>query len=170
MLTWFHRIDAALTFLERTTVALLLLVAVVILVADVALRAVFGIALSWAAELTRYAIVWLVFIGGAIGARSGAHISIDVLGAILPPRAAHRLVQVAALIAAGTTAMVAWYGWMLVGQMRQFGQTSASLEWPMWVVYLAIPVGCCLMTLRFIQNAVFLSEDARRLSVAQSTA
>lgn len=170
MLTWLYRIDATLTFMERTTVALLLLVAVGILVADVALRAFFGVALAWAAELTRYAIVWLVFIGGAIGARSGAHISIDLLGTILPARAAHRLVQVAAMIAAGTTAMIAWYGWTLVGQMRQFGQTSASLEWPMWVVYLAIPIGCGLMTLRFIQNAVFLSEDARRLSVAQSTA
>lgn len=170
MLKWLHRVDALLTFMERATVVLLLLVAVLILVADVALRAFFGIALSWSAELTRYAIVWLVFVGGSIGARSGAHISIDLLGAILPLRAAHRLVQVAALIAATTTAMLAWYGWQLVGQMRQFGQTSASLEWPMWVVYLAIPVGCCLMTLRFVQNAVFLSEDARRLSVAQNTA
>jgi len=170
MLTCLYRIDATLTFLERATVAFLLLAAVVILVADVALRAFFGIALAWAAELTRYAIVWLVFIGGAIGARSGAHISIDVLGAILPPRSAHRLVQIAALIAACTTAMVALYGWILVGQMKQFGQTSASLEWPMWVVYLAIPIGCALMSVRFIQNAVFLSEDARRLSVAQSTA
>lgn len=170
MLTWLYRIDAALTLLERTIVALLLLIAVAILVADVVLRAFLGIALSWAAELTRFAIVWLVFIGGAIGARSGAHISIDVLGAILPPKAAHRMVQIAALIAAATTAMVAWYGWILVGQMRQFGQTSASLEWPMWAVYLAVPFGCTLMTLRFVQNAVLLSEDTRRLSVAKSTA
>ena len=170
MRKWRELIDAALTFLERTTVALLLLVAVVILVADVALRAFFGLALAWAAELTRYAIVWLVFIGGAIGARSGAHISIDVLGAVLPPRMAHRLAQFAALIAAGTTAMLAWYGWTLVSQMKQFGQTSASLEWPMWVVYLAIPTGCTLMSVRFIQNAFFLSKDARRLTAAQSTA
>jgi C4-dicarboxylate transporter DctQ subunit len=170
MLKWIYKIDAFLTVLERTTVALLLLVAVLILVGDVALRAVFGISLAWAAELTRYAIVLLVFIGGSIGARSGAHISIDVLGAMLPPKPAQRLAQIAALIAAGTTAMAAWYGWTLVVQMRQFGQTSPSLEWPMWIVYLAIPVGCTLMSLRFVQNALFLSEDIRRLSAAQSAA
>ena len=75
MRKWLELIDAALTFLERTTVALLLLVAVVILVADVALRAFFGLALAWAAELTRDAIVWLVFIGGATGRLSEAQFS-----------------------------------------------------------------------------------------------
>jgi C4-dicarboxylate transporter DctQ subunit len=170
MLKWLRSLDTAVIFLERFTVAALMIVAVIILVADVALRAIFGIALAWAAELTRYSIVWLVFIGGAIGARSGAHISIDVLGAVLPSRMAHRLAQVAALIAAFTTALLAWYGWALVLQMRQFGQTSPSLEWPMWVIYLAIPTGCTLMTVRFVQNAFLLSQDARRLTSAASTA
>ncbi len=170
MMKWLYRVDVCLTAVERTTVAIILLVAVTILVADVALRASVGVALAWAAELTRYGIVWLVLIGGAIGARSGAHISIDVLGALLPPKAAHRLAQIAALIAAGTTAMLTWYGWSLVSQMKRFGQTSASLEWPMWIIYLAIPIGCALMTLRFVQSALFLSEDVRRLNTAQSTA
>jgi C4-dicarboxylate transporter DctQ subunit len=165
-----RNVDKILTFLEKAVVSTLLLVAVAILVIDIALRTLFGIALAWSAELTRYSIVWLVFIGGAIGARSGAHISIDALGAVLTPYHAKRLAQAAALLAAATTMLVAWFGWKLVVQMKQFGQTSASLEVPMWAVYLAIPVGCMLMSLRFVQNAFFMSADARHLTVAQSTA
>jgi C4-dicarboxylate transporter, DctQ subunit len=170
LLNLLHKADRILTVLEKATVAALLLAAVAVLVADVALRSIFGVALAWAAELTRYSIVWLVFVGGAIGARSGAHISIDALGIMMSPDYAQRLAQVASLIASATTLLVAWFGWKLVGQMKQFGQTSASLEVPMWAVYLAIPVGCMLMSLRFLQNAFSISTDAQRLSVAQSTA
>jgi C4-dicarboxylate transporter DctQ subunit len=31
------------------------------------------------------------------------------------------------------------------------GQVSPDLEWPMWVVYLCIPLGSALMCYRFLQ-------------------
>ena len=45
------------------------------------------------------------------------------------------------------------FGASFVGQMWHTGQQSNDLEAPMWIVYLAIPLGSSLMCFRFLQVA-----------------
>ncbi|MFK7860078.1 MAG: TRAP transporter small permease [Granulosicoccus sp.] len=162
------RLDAMLTRLERTAVGVLMSVAVIVLAADIAGRTLFNLSISWAAELTRYSIVWMVMIGASITARTGAHISIDALSEVLPERVSIVVIRAGSAIAALTCAAMAWYSTSLVMQMTQFGQRSPALEWPMWVVYLAMPVGFGLMSLRFVQSGAAVSLEQRRLDLAKS--
>ena len=46
---------------------------------QVVLRYVFNYSLSWGEEVTRYAIVWMSFVGAGMGIRKGAHICVDLL-------------------------------------------------------------------------------------------
>jgi C4-dicarboxylate transporter, DctQ subunit len=167
---FFTKIDRGLSWCEKMMAATLLLVSVGLIVGDVVLRAGFSYALSWAGEATRFAIIWLVFIAGSIGARSSAHISIDFLAETLPPRMAYRVAQSAAVISSLTSGLVAWFGLSLAVQMQKFGQVSPSLEMPMWVIYLSVPVGAALMSLRFLQSAVSVNLAAARTQTALSAA
>jgi C4-dicarboxylate transporter DctQ subunit len=158
-----RRIDEATRCLEHMIAGGLLIVAVVVILVDILLRAAFSYALPWAGEATRYAIIWLVFVAGGIGARDGAHISIDFLAEIVPRRLAIHIARIAALLSAFTCALLAWFGFDLTLQMRTFGQTSPSLEWPMWIIYMSVPIGCALMSVRFLQSVfdVAARDDAR---------
>ena len=49
------------------------------------------------------------------------------------------------------TAILVWIGTDFVWHVRQGGQTSPDLEWPMWIIYLAVPLGSALMCFRVIQ-------------------
>ena len=98
--------DRGLEFLERAAIVLLFLVSVSVLILDIVLRSTVGVSFAWAPELTRYAIVWLVFIGASVGARSGAHISIDLFSEVLSERHARWLLQGAAAIS-----VLAWATW-----------------------------------------------------------
>ena len=49
------------------------------------------------------------------------------------------------------TAIVAWIGADFVYHIWLGKQVSADLEMPMWIVYLAVPLGSTLMCFRFIQ-------------------
>jgi len=51
--------------------------------------------------------------------------------------------------------MIATFGGSFVAEMFKTGQQSNDLEAPMWIVYLAIPVGSGLMCFRFLQVAWF---------------
>ena len=109
--------------------------------------------LSWAQELCIYMFIWMAKFGAAYGVRTGIHVGVDVLVNMLPAGSRRRVVTFSLLCGALFTAIVAAFGASFVSQMWQTGQQSNDLEAPMWIVYLAIPLGSGLMCFRFLQVA-----------------
>ena len=72
-----------------------------------------------------------------------------------------QVILFALLCGAFFTGMIATFGGSFVGEMFKTGQQSNDLEAPMWIVYLAIPLGSGLMCFRFLQVAWSLLLDRR---------
>ncbi len=109
--------------------------------------------LSWAQELCIYMFIWMAKFGAAYGVRTGIHVGVDVLVNILPAGSRRRVITFSLLCGALFTGIVAGFGASFVSQMWHTGQQSNDLEAPMWIVYLAIPLGSGLMCFRFLQVA-----------------
>ena len=109
--------------------------------------------LSWAQELCIYMFIWMAKFGAAYGVRTGIHVGVDVLVNMLPAGSRRRVITFSLLCGALFTAIVAAFGASFVAQMWLTGQQSNDLEAPMWIVYLAIPLGSALMCFRFLQVA-----------------
>jgi C4-dicarboxylate transporter DctM subunit len=107
--------------------------------------------LSWAQELCIYMFIWMAKFGAAYGVRTGIHVGVDVLVNMLPGGSRKRVITFGLLCGALFTGTVAGFGAAFVSQMWQTGQQSNDLEAPMWIVYLAIPLGSGLMCFRFLQ-------------------
>ncbi len=164
----FTLIDYAFGKLEVVCVSCLLVLSVVVILTDICSRVVFGVSVSWAPELARYAIIWMVFIGGSIAARKGAHISIDIALEVLPEKLGRTVLLASSLIAATTCAIISYLGVKLVSQMVMFSQKSPSLEISMWMVYLIIPIAFAMMSVRFAQAGFAKKMDERRINLATS--
>jgi len=120
-------------------------------------RSVRGLNLLWAQELCIYLFVWMAKFGAAYGVRIGIHAGVDVLSARVSEANRRRLTIISLLAGALFTAIVVWIGSRFVWGVALNGTVSADLEVPMWIVYLAVPIGSALMCLRFLQVlAVFL--------------
>jgi C4-dicarboxylate transporter DctM subunit len=121
------------------------------------LRAIYtwlaGLDISWAQELCIYMFIWMAKFGAAYGVRTGIHVGVDLLVNLLPPQSRKRVILFALLCGAFFTAAIATFGASFVGQMFETGQKSNDLEWPMWFIYSAIPLGSGLMCFRFLQVA-----------------
>ena len=78
----------------------------------------------------------------------------DVIVNLLPPEKRKRVILFAIACGAFFTAVVAAFGITFVAQMYATGQQSYDLEWPMWAIYLAIPVGSALMSFRTPMRAL----------------
>lgn len=129
---------------------------------DVILR-LFGTAITWAGEGTRYIIVWLSFVGGSLCAKHGEHVGIDLLVQVTPPALTKIIITVAQFFAAIFNFIFVYYGWLLAYSTMKTGQISTGIMAPMWIVYMAVPVGCLLMGIRFLQRAIITlktEEDA----------
>jgi len=109
--------------------------------------------LSWAQELCIYMFIWMAKFGAAYGVRTGIHVGVDVLVNLLPPASRNRVILFAIACGAFFTAVIAAFGVTFVGEMYATGQQSNDLEAPMWIVYLAVPLGSGLMCFRFLQVA-----------------
>jgi C4-dicarboxylate transporter DctQ subunit len=120
-------------------------------------KAVFGLLnsvdLTWAQEVCVYMFVWMAKFGAAYGVRTGIHVGVDVaLNRLNTP--SERIVVLFGLMAGAVfTFIVGTLGARFVWHMAHTEQVSPDLEIPMWIVYLAVPLGSYLMCFRFLQVA-----------------
>jgi C4-dicarboxylate transporter DctQ subunit len=113
--------------------------------------ALIKIHLSWAQELCIYMFVWMAKFGAAYGVRTGIHVGVDVLINRMDGKWRNRFVVFGLLAGALFTGIVGTLGADFVWEIGHTDQTSADLEMPMWIVYLAVPLGSWLMCFRFLQ-------------------
>jgi len=109
--------------------------------------------LTWAQEVCIYLFVWMAKFGAAYGVRTGIHVGVDILLNALPKDTRYYFILFGLLAGALFTAIVGSLGAHFVWHMAHTEQTSPDLEIPMWIVYLAIPLGSYLMCFRFLQVA-----------------
>ena len=109
--------------------------------------------LSWAQELCIYMFIWMAKFGAAYGVRTGIHVGVDLLVNRVPARSRKQVILFSLLCGAFFTGMIATFGGSFVTEMFRTGEQSNDLEAPMWIVYLAIPLGSGLMCFRFLQVA-----------------
>jgi TRAP-type transport system small permease protein len=146
---------AVMTLLERTTVAvaLLLLVAMVFTTgAQVASRYVLNLPLVWTEETGRHLMIWMVFLSSTVVYRRRQHIAIDLIGNRLGPRGRAAASIFVTLVLALFFGLMVRYGWELTA--RTMGQRSSALRYPMGYAYAALPVGGALLLLYAIENVV----------------
>jgi TRAP-type C4-dicarboxylate transport system permease small subunit len=109
-----------------------------------------SINLSWAQELATYMFVWMAKFGAALGVRTGIHVGVDVFVKKLTPAARKPVIVFALLCGALFTGVIGTLGAIYVYELDP-DQVSPELEWPSWMIYLAIPLGSYLMCFRFLQ-------------------
>ena len=117
------------------------------------IRLLQNINLTWAQELTIYLFVWMAKFGAAYGVRTGIHVGVDVLITRLSPQRRKPIVLFGLLCGALFTFIIGTLGATFVWEIAHTEQVSADLELPMWLVYLAVPLGSYLMCFRFLQVA-----------------
>lgn len=107
--------------------------------------------LGWAQELCIFMFIWMAKFGAAYGVRTGIHVGVDVIINRMDTKLRNRFIVFGLLAGALFTGVVGTLGVNFVWHLSEFEQTTPDLEWPSWIVYLAIPLGSYLMCFRFLQ-------------------
>ena len=124
----------------EVAVASLLAAVVVIVLIEITARYFLKISLSWPEELARYTLVWLTFVGAAVGVATRRMIVTQAFTALLPKPVRHWLRIATTLLGLAAIGITLWA--MIPLQFGPAGRTASSatgiqLKW----VYLALPVG-----------------------------
>lgn len=161
--TAMDRVNAVATIL----VAVLLAIVALAVMGQVTVRFVltaFGINLSapWTEELARYTLIWMVFLGAAIGVRHARMIALEFgirklpAGVGVPVRYAVMVMSIAFF------GLLFWVGldFLELGRSERSPVLGITRDW----VYLAMPVGMVLMilnSLALIAETILAGRDIR---------
>jgi C4-dicarboxylate transporter DctQ subunit len=157
-------LNRALNHLEEWLISSFMAAATLVAFSAVALRYTTGGGISWAQELTIYLFIWMAKFGAAYGVRTGIHIGVDFVVNAARPSIKRLLVIAAMLLGVIFTGVIAFFGARWVVFIHGTGQVSPDLEWPMWIIYLAIPLGSGLMCYRFVQALALFLKTGQILS------
>lgn len=157
-----RKVNKVLNYFEEYLAVTTLIFTSLLVFAQVILRYLFNYSLHWSEEVARYLIVWFIFIGSSIAVREKAHATVDAVLIILPNTMKKIFAILANMIAMIFCVVIIISGCKSILNVMQYGSVTPSLGMPMFIPYLAIPIGGGLMFIRFLQ--IFI-DDIRSLKV-----
>ncbi|MEK3886136.1 TRAP transporter small permease [Bacillus sp. FSL K6-3431] len=146
-----RKANKILDYLEEYVAVSTLIFTSLLVFTQVVLRYLFNYSLHWSEEVARYLIVWFIFIGSSIAVREKAHAAVDAVVIYLPSIFKKIFSILANATAMGFCIIIILSGCKAILNVVQYDSVTPSLGIPMYIPYLAIPVGGALMLLRFFQ-------------------
>ena len=119
-------------------------------------RYIFEYTPIWSEELSRFLVVWSIFIGVAIGVRKNQHIGVDAIIRFLPHRLKLASEVLLNLIGVVVIGILIFNSFEFIQHTREYEQLSPAMRIPMYIPYIAMPVGLSLSIIHFIHNIIKL--------------
>jgi C4-dicarboxylate transporter, DctQ subunit len=147
------KISKALNMAETFVVVTCMITASGVLLINVVLRYCFNSGFSWTEEYIIFAMVWVAFVGSSICVRKRAHVAMRLLVDKIRNDRARNFYEMGLIwVTIFFSVSAGLLGLRHVLFLIATGQTSAALRLPMYIPYLAIPVGFTLITLRLLEE------------------
>jgi TRAP-type C4-dicarboxylate transport system permease small subunit len=147
------RFNRRLMLAGKVLVGGIMVAAVFLLFVNVVLRYLSGYAISWAEEVTRYSLLWTVFVGAGVISRESSHVSMEAFFNLWPVKLQRVGLLAINLFCIATIAVIFYFGIEITKMVVETGQTSEAAFIPMWIIYGAFPVGSVLMILGYAETA-----------------
>ncbi|RJS91215.1 TRAP transporter small permease [Salinisphaera sp. Q1T1-3] len=147
-------IDRALGWCERIIVAGSVLLMAALMSGHVVGNLLFGTGIPGTYEITEMLIVVMTFVGVGYAARCARHISMSAIYDQLSGRPRKALLI---LISVGTGALMFYFAYKAAQydiQIHDRGRVSSSVHVPLWLVYLALPIGFTLAGVQYLLTVV----------------
>jgi TRAP-type C4-dicarboxylate transport system permease small subunit len=128
----------------------MVLLAVLIVTYMVAIR-MSGASNYWEIEASIYLSIGAIFLASPYCLRTGGHVGVDMLPALMGPRLRHFWRLTLKLIGLAVCLYLAWVGMQITHEAYVTGERGHSLWKPLiWPLNLAMPVGMALTALQYI--------------------
>lgn len=151
--SWLARAVRLGQALENGLLVVLLSFLVVFSSAQIVLRNVFSIGVTWGDGLTRIVVLWLALLGALAASRDGRHIRMNALLQRLPPRLQLVTGVGSDLFAAVVSAVLAYLAFEFVRDSRSYGDLLLG-QFPAWWFESIMPVAFALIAYRFLLHAL----------------
>jgi TRAP-type C4-dicarboxylate transport system permease small subunit len=153
----FSRIEAVSRGIDRSlsyVVALMLVLMSGTVFGNVICRYFLDASLAWYEEVSRFLLIWIVFLGAVIAYIRGDHLGIDVLLIFLPARYKQIVIVAADVLVLAALAVMFQGGWVMTEDSLSSGWVASSVPIPYGYVYMVGPISAGLMFVQAVLKSV----------------
>jgi TRAP-type C4-dicarboxylate transport system permease small subunit len=151
-----NKLIKPLVWIENTIAVASMATVSLLVFGNVVSRYGFSYTPIWSEELSRFLVVWSIFIGVAIGVRKNQHIGVDAIIRFLPHKLKLASEVLLNLIGVVVIGILVYNSLEFIQHTREYEQLSPAMRIPMYIPYIAMPVGLSLSIVHFIHNIVKL--------------
>jgi TRAP-type transport system small permease protein len=162
------RLEVISRIMDKTlsyVIAALLVAMSGVVFGNVICRYFLDVSLGWYEEISRFLLIWIVFLGAVVALIKGDHLSIDLLSFVLSPRACRMVTVLTDMVMLAALAIMFQGAWDMAIDSLQSGWVASSVPIPYGWVYMVGPVSAALM---FIQTLIKATGDIRTWKEVQS--
>jgi TRAP-type C4-dicarboxylate transport system permease small subunit len=155
------------------TLAMICLILAMVLVSADAISRKFGVTVPGAVSITELLIAGLVFGGIVYAQTAGVHLYVGLLDGVLSETAILVTDLIGLLAGFISIGIMGWYGFLQAIDSWEFNEIAESaIDVPLWPSRFLLAVGCLLLCLQFILDAVrlILSREKRRAIISLDSA
>jgi TRAP-type C4-dicarboxylate transport system permease small subunit len=128
--------------------ALLMGVMAILVILQVLNRSVLHLPIHWSEELSRYLMIYVVFLGSSIAMRHNKLISIEILPQVLPAMQRKFLLLLVMILSFAFCVLMFVYGIQMLERVQ--AQSSAIMQISMAIPYASIPIGALFLMLNTV--------------------
>lgn len=139
-------------YFEEVIGVTMLAVCLSLIFIGVVMRLVFKSGIPWQEELSRVLYVLVVYLGASYGMKTQDHIRVTFVLEMMPKRMKSVMLILTDLIWAGFNVLVVIISFGIYPKLRRFFGESAVLKIPLHWIFLTVPIGSLLVTLRLFQQ------------------
>jgi len=132
---------------------------IIIIVLEVILRYGFNSSTIIGEETARHAFIWLSWIAASLAAKKRIHISIAVIEQHFSRKWQYAMNYFYNALFVILCSFGILYVFPIIQIQFQYETLSRAAQYPMYLVYLAIPIGYGLMIVRVVQNMIIDYQD-----------
>jgi len=149
-----RKINAIFEHVEEVFSIVLFSIMCLVVLWSVICRFLLKIPFSIGEELARYLMVYGIFVGVSIGVRRNSHLGVEAFASFLPAAGQHVVDIISQILSLILYIAFFYFSLLLTANIFQNGQISAAMQIPMWIAYLALPIGFALSIIRCIQMLI----------------
>jgi C4-dicarboxylate transporter, DctQ subunit len=143
------KIGSAIYVFEKWATIILLAFTVTLSFIQVILRYFFNAGFAWVPEIVVFAFISMTLLGASTGIRNGAHIGVDVIVKLLPPKIQKFSEIFTSFSGAALFLFMSYLTYKFVMYFREMGQLSIITEIPIWMMIAYMPVAFLFMAFHY---------------------
>lgn len=146
----FTKLDDLLTKIEELILSYSVIIMAIILIGNVISRTIFSKSWTFAEEVGQALVLIVTFVGIGYGAKKGRHISMSAFFDLLPEKFQKIFMYIISSVTAIAMFVLTYLSIQYVQKVYTLGRVSPALRFPMFLLYIFVPVGFFLGGVQYV--------------------